>query len=624
MAHTTDPVRNRLNSYYQNYASLFGDFFPQVKKSSILRLDESGWQCFQAALQLDRLADEADPDALTPLLGTYRRSVLLLRELFSSDSPFWMKWASREAEMIWAIRTERAFSGRDKVVFDDFGRLAEAKSAMAKLALDALYQLTHDRENAESIYRSLLRSHAHFSMALQLYDDLVDVEEDFTANRFNWVLYTWSNQNGRPESPEQLAVARKKMYLKGHTHRIFEQVFDQLERSRHHIPGEGQWRKVVEQVFGELRFYDQQASGYVQICQSRYRLHSKNSAAKPETLGAVREWSWNRGMKFLNGERKRNWPGLRHFMYLTEGEGFHGVSGIHSSDLFYRLLADDFLARQLSSSADIRGYLEGEIAYYLRQRRSHSKDLWSYFPSMPLLSADIDDLSQVMRFFLRMHRRDLIDRYCLEKLSRHASHGLNESGVMLTWITSGSDRESIHRQRELNDRLWGVGPDPEVVANMYDVLLDYNPSLLEPLRVASVAYLKNAQLPSGAWSSRWYVGWPYGTYRVGRYLYRIEELKGLTRQRWHRFLYEGRNPDGGYGLRPGVESDPLSTALMALCMRDTGHKQHPYFREARDFLLRTQSEDGSWESVPFVTPRPGQAFRSRAVTTIFALDALHG
>jgi hypothetical protein len=621
MVHPTDPLRNRLNGYYQNYASLFGGYFPQVQKALINQLDTAGWQCFQAALQLDRLADEADPDALLPLLGAYRRSVSILSGLFSPESNFWTRWSSREAEMVRAVKTERSFTTKDEVGFDEFCRLAEAKSALANLALDALYELAPEKEKVEATYRSLLKSHSCFSAALQLYDDLVDVEEDFLANRFNWVLYTWSGKNGWPESQEQLNVARKKMYLQGHAHQIFMQILRQLDKSRQHIPGQGEWRRVVEQVSGEMDFYDKQASGYVQMAHSRLRTCR---VAEPETIKPARDWSWNRGLGFLNSERIRNWPGLRHFMYLSDGEGFQGFSGVHSSDLFYRLLADDFLARRLESSADMQRYLEREIVYYLRQRRSHAENLWSYFPSMPFLSADIDDLSQVMRFFIGMRRHDLIDRYCLNKLARHAVSGLDENGVMLTWITSGSELEGARRQRDLNYRLWGVGPDPEVVANMYDVLLDYKPSLLEPLRVASVVYLKNAQLSSGAWGSRWYVGLPYGTYRVGRYLYRIGELRGRTRQLWYEYLYQGRNPDGGYGLRPGATSDPLSTALLALCMRDTDHKQHPFYRGARDFLLRSQGEDGSWDSVPFVSPRPGQAFRSRVVTTVFALDALYG
>ncbi len=624
MAHPADPLRNRLYAYYQNYASLFRDFFPQVERPLVNRLDASGRECFQAALQWDRLVDEADPDALLPLLGAYRQSVSILNGLFSPESPFWAKWSSREAEMAWAVRTERSFAGGKQLGFDDFSKLAEAKSALAKLALDGLFLLTEDRETVRPIYLSLLKSHSSFSVALQLYDDLVDVEEDFTARRFNWVWYTWSLKHGWPETRKEMEAARKSMYLKGHAHWIFERAFGQLEQALQLIPGDGQWRGAVAQVLRELRFYDKQALGYVQMAHSRLRVSLSDGADKPGRLSPDHDLHRQRGLGFLNEERKRNWPGLRHFMYVSEGEGFRGVSGIHSSDLFYRLLADDFLARQENPSADMRNYLEREVDYYLRQRRDHAVGLWSYFPSLPNLSADIDDLSQVIRFFLRMGRRDLIDRYCYEILSRHASCGLDSKGVMLTWITGGADQRNSQWQRELNSRLWGMGPDPEVVANMYDVLLDYRPLLLEPLRSASLAYLKNAQLPSGAWASRWYVGWPYGTYKVGRYLYRLGEFKGDCLQRWDEFLNQGRNPDGGFGLQPGAESDPLSTALVSLCMRDIGYGHHPFYRDARDFLLRTQSEDGSWESVPFVTPRPGQAFRSRAVSTIYALDALYG
>ena len=53
--------------------------------------------------------------------------------------------------------------------------------------------------------------------------------------------------------------------------------------------------------------------------------------------------------------------------------------------------------------------------------------------------------------------------------------------------------------------------------------------------------------------------------------------------------------DGGWPQEPGMESDAYGTGQTLFILADTGLKnEHPAIQRARDYLLKTQFEDGSW------------------------------
>lgn len=75
-----------------------------------------------------------------------------------------------------------------------------------------------------------------------------------------------------------------------------------------------------------------------------------------------------------------------------------------------------------------------------------------------------------------------------------------------------------------------------------------------------------------------------------------------------------QNGDGGWGVAPGFDSDPLDTALAVLALASHPETDAGTMTAARDFLLATQDASGGWGN--------GQASPARATVTTTVLRAL--
>ena len=126
---------------------------------------------------------------------------------------------------------------------------------------------------------------------------------------------------------------------------------------------------------------------------------------------------------------------------------------------------------------------------------------------------------------------------------------------------------------------------PEVNANVFLALLDSNKQdLIDPELII------RSQSPDGSWDSYFYPSQYYGTFH---FMELIRRLGGLKEQSdaCLNFLKTTQNIDGSWGV-PG---NAYETALaIRACM---GHATHAdLISRGREFLLATQSENGSWHS----------------------------
>jgi squalene-hopene/tetraprenyl-beta-curcumene cyclase len=120
----------------------------------------------------------------------------------------------------------------------------------------------------------------------------------------------------------------------------------------------------------------------------------------------------------------------------------------------------------------------------------------------------------------------------------------------------------------------------------------------------AIEYLIRTQLSDGSWYGRWGVAYIYGTCFALRGLRAMGEDDHEPHiQRANEWLRSIQNPDGGWGescasydneLFTPAPSTPSQTAWALLGLMAGGDSYSSSVIEGIEYLIRTQSEDGSW------------------------------
>lgn len=150
--------------------------------------------------------------------------------------------------------------------------------------------------------------------------------------------------------------------------------------------------------------------------------------------------------------------------------------------------------------------------------------------------------------------------------------------------------------------------DPEcadITARILEVLGHEGYSLDHPQVKAALDFIRKHQETDGSWYGRWGVNYVYGTWQVLRGLHvlglNMNEPWLLQARQW---LESVQHPDGGWGERCNTYEDPVfkgqgpstasqtAWAVMGLCTFGDPHR--PSLRRGAEYLIRTQSPDGSW------------------------------
>ena len=84
-----------------------------------------------------------------------------------------------------------------------------------------------------------------------------------------------------------------------------------------------------------------------------------------------------------------------------------------------------------------------------------------------------------------------------------------------------------------------------------------------------------------------------------------------------------QNKDGGWSYNFNDSSDPLNTAFAIECLGklDFGTTKNEC-NKAINYLKNNQKDSGSWEAIPFITPRIGSVYKSEVLTTSYALKVI--
>ncbi len=176
---------------YLVYPYLFSDVFCYTDKSVLSKLAIAGFLLYRSIIIKDAYLDGNDHDFKSKEGKNYilakdicqEEALRLLFKLFGSESEFWQFWNLRRNEYLKAEEMNRqlSLSQFDRQLYEQF---ADYKSTFGKLAIDALHVLSNQKFLKE--YELLNRSHAMFSVGLQIYDDTKDMEEDYGNQQYNW------------------------------------------------------------------------------------------------------------------------------------------------------------------------------------------------------------------------------------------------------------------------------------------------------------------------------------------------------------------------------------------------------------------------------------------------------
>jgi squalene-hopene/tetraprenyl-beta-curcumene cyclase len=349
----------------------------------------------------------------------------------------------------------------------------------------------------------------------------------------------------------------------------------------------------------------------------------------PASTAAALAW---KGLRALVRAADDGFADDVHVMLFPKWQGFVGEPEEQHGDVFLRaLVADTLLDAEETLGVGLRPLVEREVEYLLGRRLRTGVGGWSYFPDLPELPPDADDLAQVVQVLTRAGRDGEVRHHAARPLAVLLGESGRADGGFETWIIprQRGDQEQLH-QRWV-DMAWGAGPDDEVIANLLYALWCHDRDRYVEEIAAGTTFLAGRQQPDGTWASTWYHGPWYGTWVCLRLLrctrsHRAAALRALAAVR------TGQGADGGWALHDGAGSDPLSTALALLALSEgpPGDGDRGSAGAGIRFLEQAVAGPSGWEAVPFIrmdlgrptgTPWLTLTYASRAASTSMAVKA---
>jgi squalene-hopene/tetraprenyl-beta-curcumene cyclase len=146
---------------------------------------------------------------------------------------------------------------------------------------------------------------------------------------------------------------------------------------------------------------------------------------------------------------------------------------------------------------------------------------------------------------------------------------------------------------------------PDITGRVLEALCACGVSRDHPAVQRGVKYLLKTQEVDGSWYGRWGVDYIYGTFLALRGLAAagVSELEAPV-QRALEWVRANQNFDGGWGEScasydenryVAAASTPSQTAWAVLALLAGGDRTSASLRDGVEYLLRTQTSDGTWD-----------------------------
>jgi len=180
-----------------------------VDPGALLEVAVAGKIAYAHVRWLDDLADSLDRP-LAPAGAIHRLSETLSREVHErfaaalrgydeATADFFTSLAELNARYATSLAIDCAFSRGQLLVrlsLEDYVEHAKSRAAPLRTPLDALHVLIGVSEEEKQLSRSCFELTAS---AMQLYDDTLDVEEDYDDRRLSWIVAETLRHLGNPD-----------------------------------------------------------------------------------------------------------------------------------------------------------------------------------------------------------------------------------------------------------------------------------------------------------------------------------------------------------------------------------------------------------------------------------------
>ena len=200
-------------SVYLYYPKLFSEAFSLDELPKIDFLCIAAYLYYQSLIYLDSVLDENRVVTnFSFALTCQEEAIKILTDIFGANSIFWDYWNKRKKEHYEAMTIDKELYKKEVVKHQEYYKLADYKSALGKVAIDALHVLSNEKEL--NVYSKLIQSHKYFSIANQISDDIKDFKIDYNFKQFNWAYYRLKSECD-DLGKQDIETLNKQLYLKG-------------------------------------------------------------------------------------------------------------------------------------------------------------------------------------------------------------------------------------------------------------------------------------------------------------------------------------------------------------------------------------------------------------------------
>jgi squalene-hopene/tetraprenyl-beta-curcumene cyclase len=612
--------RRESRRIYEMYPLLFAPAFRGIPEQTLGALVVACRLLAEALFAFDEVIDEpiGARDRATGIAKGQSLQLEAIRAfagVFPPASEFWDALHGHFIAYTAAIQQEHQLPELDESTALE---LARGKTAVAHTCIAAMGILSARPDVTATIIDAV----REYYVARQMWDDLADWRKDLARGQRSLLLTRAFASLGSDSARDGQSVGVA-IYYGGHAEYVLALGGAALERALAVITSLN-----VPLPFGLLlgqlaKQFAETRAGLLELIDRKRRTpgaHPHALPAPPDAMTGRLDLVWSSARQ-LAVQAPRAFGEARH--WLKFGEGTLRSRPTQAGDVFQRAVIADVLC---DLPAPLAACFEPVLAHevtHLMESRVCATCGWNYLPELDELPADCDTLAQVLQLAVR---RGFARSEDFDGPLATAFGQAHRDGSFETWILPSTDvRDAVHQhQAELVERVWGTGPDPEVMANLLYALALWDSERFADRIVAGCQYIVRAQRADGRWTGRWYVGTFYPTYAAVRLLAQVRDGRPAI-ERAVQTLLADQQPTGAWSRDEAAR--PLDTAHALLALLATRPLDvaaptviHTAVTAGLDALRRMRRPDGSWAADPFLS-MPEQVWGSTTMTTAYVLKA---
>jgi hypothetical protein len=564
-------IEGEPNEFYLHYVSLFA----KHDTTTIEQINIAGYFYYLYALQMDKAIDRDVPSEerarilfLSDIL--HEENTKILTHYFGIDSLIWKLKAKRRAEYIGSISQHKNFLY--PLSQSEFENLADAKSALGKIAIDCVYLL--DKLPTDE-HEKLLISHKYFSCGLQIYDDIKDIKEDILNQQNNYAITEFLKQYPDEEhenmisNPDRL---NKMIFYTGSAKTLLLKATDYLQKAYQIIDNEQypHWVDAIYSIEMEIRKF---ING-IDFLSKKVSIKSKLSQEKSDFKIVDSELNYYlpdsifKALEFIENQQSENgdWEDMP-------------VNGSYSG--YWTI------GYVLYSIRNLRGLHQININQSIRYLQTKDTTIYPYFQNW------IEDADSTNFALLGLAVNGIFPKHEYQELFHYQ---LPDGG-----ITTYNDGERLYSFVKSDSAIKDVSGWTQsfVCVSAATLLLIANETEYNYQKDLLTQYLLAQQNKDGLWYSYWWTSPIYATSLIIQANAKMNHalLNDACELALSKMM-ENQQPSGAFG-DDFLADHPFYTAMIvsAICAKESYYKKYqPQVLKALQWLLENQMTDGSWQS----------------------------